>query len=95
LWIPTSPSTEELASPDAAARLACPAWNLLSGPPPATGDFLFRLRDRANRLALRRIAEQIRTGRTWPEQSPAHLLAVSRAWNAILSCVGPFEVVGS
>ncbi|MEA2601842.1 MAG: hypothetical protein QOF89_2834 [Acidobacteriota bacterium] len=95
LWIPGSPSTAELASSDATARLACPAWNLLSGPPPATGDFLFRLRDRANRLALRRIAEQIRTGRAWPEQSPAHLLAVSRAWSAILSCVGPFEVVGS
>jgi thiazolinyl imide reductase len=95
LWVPASPSTAELASPGAAARLACPSWTLLSGPAPATGDFLFSLRDRANRLALRRIAEQIRTGRTWSEQSEAHLLAVSRAWNEILGCVGPFEVIGS
>ncbi|HEX3553896.1 MAG TPA: Gfo/Idh/MocA family oxidoreductase [Thermoanaerobaculia bacterium] len=95
LWVPASPSTAELAAPGAADRLACPSWSLLSGPPPATGDFLFRLRDRANRLALRRIAEQVRTGRASSEQSETHLLAVSRAWSAILSCVGPLEVVGS
>ncbi|HEX4961194.1 MAG TPA: Gfo/Idh/MocA family oxidoreductase [Thermoanaerobaculia bacterium] len=95
LWIPASPSTAELASPGAAARLACPSWSLLSPPPPSTGDFLFRLRDRANRLALRRIADQIRTGRPASEQSEAHLLAVSRAWREILDCVGPLEVVGS
>jgi thiazolinyl imide reductase len=95
LWIPALPSVAVLSSPAAPAYLAHPAWSLLSGPPPATGDFLFRLRDRANRLALRRIAEQIRTGRTWPEQAPEHLLGVSHAWRDILCRLGPFTVMNN
>jgi yersiniabactin synthetase, thiazolinyl reductase component len=95
LWIPASLSLADLSSPAAPAYLANPAWSLLSGPPPATGDFLFRLRDLANRLALRRIAEQIRIGRAWPEQAAEHLLGVSRAWRDILSRLGPFAVVNA
>jgi yersiniabactin synthetase, thiazolinyl reductase component len=95
LWIPAPASVTDLSSPAAPAVLANPAWTLLSGPPPATGDFLFRLRDLANRLALRRIAEQIRTGRTWPEQAAEHLLGVSHAWRDILCRLGPFEVVNA
>jgi thiazolinyl imide reductase len=94
VWVPAPPSLVDLAAPTAPARLAYPSWTLLSPPPPSTGDYLFQVRNRANRLALRRLAEQIRTGSTWSEQSPAHLLGVSRAWSAILECLGPFEVVG-
>jgi thiazolinyl imide reductase len=93
VWIPAYPSVAELASPAGPSLLARPSWSLLSPPPSTTGDFFFRIRDRANRIALWRIAEQIRTGRPWSEQSPEHLLGVSRAWSAILTALGPLEVV--
>jgi non-ribosomal peptide synthetase component F len=51
------------------------------------------LNERANRLALARWADQIRIGRTYPEQSPEHLLEVSRVWRAIPDLLGPLETV--
>jgi thiazolinyl imide reductase len=84
LWVPVAGPVEELPPPEAAAIFAKPAWSLLSPPvPPTLREHLADHRDRANRLALRRLAAEVRTGHRAPEQAPAHLLAVSRAWRQV------------
>lgn len=84
LWVPVAGPVQELAPAAAAAVFATPAWSLLSPAlPPTLGEHLAHHRDRANRLALRRLAAEARTGRRPPEQAPEHLLAVSRAWRQV------------
>lgn len=92
VWVATPPPIHQLGP----ASLAAPAWSLLPpSPPPSFGEHFFGVRERANRLALARWADQIRTGRTCPEESPEHLLEVSRVWRAILDLMGPFETVAA
>lgn len=93
IWVAAPPSIHQLASPQGPALLAAPAWSHLSPGPPSFGDHFFGIRERANRLALARWADQVRTGRVCPEQSADHLLAVSRSWRAVLDLLGPFEAV--
>jgi thiazolinyl imide reductase len=50
------------------------------------------VRERANRLALERFAEQVDGGAVPPMQAPEHLLGVSRAWRAILDAAGATAV---
>jgi thiazolinyl reductase component of yersiniabactin synthetase len=89
LWVPIAGPVEELSPPAAAALFAKPAWSLLSPPlPPTLRDHLADHRDRANRLALRRLATEVRTGHRAPEQAPAHLLAVSEAWRQVCEAAG-------
>jgi yersiniabactin synthetase, thiazolinyl reductase component len=89
LWVPITGPVEELSPPAAAALFAQPAWSLLSPPlPPTLHDHLATHRDRANRLALRRLAAEVRTGRRAPEQAPEHLLAVSEAWRQVCEAAG-------
>jgi hypothetical protein len=89
LWLPTAGPVEELPPPEAAAIFAKPAWSLLSpAVSPTLGEHLAGHRDRANRLALRRLAAEVRTGHRAPEQAPEHLLAVSRAWRQVCDAAG-------
>lgn len=94
VWVAAPPSVHQIASPYGPTLLAAPAWSQLSPGPPSFGEHFFGVRERANRLALARWADQARTGRIYPEQSPEHLLAVSRAWRVVLDLLGPFEAVG-
>lgn len=90
LWVAAPPPIHQLGP----AALASPAWSPLSlGPPPTFGEHFYGVRERANRLALARWADQIHTGRAYPEQSPEHLLEVSRVWRGILDLLGPLETV--
>jgi NAD-dependent oxidoreductase involved in siderophore biosynthesis len=89
LWVAAPPPVHQLGP----AALAAPAWSPLSPPPPTFVEHFYGVRERANRLALARWADQIRTGRTYPEQGPEHLLEVSRVWRAILDLLGPLETV--
>jgi len=92
VWVAAPPPVTQMASPFGPSALAAPAWSLLPpGQPPSFGEHFFGVRERANRLALARWADQVRTGRTHAEQSPEHLLDVSRAWRAMLDLLGPFE----
>ncbi len=89
LWAPAAGPVEELPPHEAAAVFAKPAWSLLSPPSsPTLGEHLAAHRDRANRLALRRLAAEVRTGQRAPEMSPAHLLAVSQAWRQVCDAAG-------
>jgi yersiniabactin synthetase, thiazolinyl reductase component len=89
LWVPIAGPVEELPPVAAAALFAQPAWSLLSPSfPPTLHDHLATHRDRANRLALRRLAAEVRTGHRAPEQAPAHLLAVSEAWRQVCEAAG-------
>ncbi|HKH50045.1 MAG TPA: Gfo/Idh/MocA family oxidoreductase [Thermoanaerobaculia bacterium] len=90
IWVGAPPPVHQLGP----AVLAAPAWSQLPpSPPPSFGEHFYGVRERANRLALARWADQVRTGRAVPEQAPEHLLEVSRAWRAILDLLGPFETV--
>lgn len=93
-WVAAPPSLPQMFSSFGPAALATPAWSPLSFGPPTFGEHFFGVRERANRLALARWADQARTGRLYPEQAPEHLLTVSRAWRAVLDLLGPFEAVG-
>jgi thiazolinyl imide reductase len=95
VWVAAPPSIHQMASPQGPAVLAGPAWSQLSPGPPSFSEHFFGVRDRANRLALARWADQARTGRIYPEQTPDHLVAVSRAWRAVLDLLGPFETVAA
>ena len=69
LWMPVAGPVEELPPAEAAAVFAQPAWSLLSPAlPPTLREHLADHRDRANRLALRRLAIEVRTGHRAPEQ---------------------------
>jgi thiazolinyl imide reductase len=90
VWVGAPPALHQMSP----AALATPAWvQLSSSPPPTFGEHFFGVRERANRLALARWADQIRTGTPYPEQSPGHLLEVSRAWRGVLDLLGTFETV--
>jgi NAD-dependent oxidoreductase involved in siderophore biosynthesis len=92
VWVAAPPSVHQLGP----ATLAIPAWSPMApSPPPTFGEHFFGVRERANRLALARWADQIRTGRIYPEQSADHLLEVSRAWRAALDLLGPLVPVGA
>ena len=94
VWVAAPPSLAQMASPLGPSALAAPAWSLLPpAPPPSFGEHFFGVRERANRLALARWTDQIRTGRSSTEQRPEHLLEVSRAWRAVLDLLGPLEAV--
>ena len=88
LWVPIAGPVEELPPAEAAAIFAQPAWSLLSPAQPTLGEHLADHRNRANRLALRRIATEVRTDHRAPEQAPEHLLGVSRAWRQVCEAAG-------
>lgn len=89
LWMPVAGPVEELPPAEAAAVFAQPAWSLLTpAVPPTLREHLADHRDRANRLSLRRLAIEVRTGHRAPEQDPAHLLAVSYAWQEVCDAAG-------
>jgi thiazolinyl reductase component of yersiniabactin synthetase len=91
VWVAAPPSLQQLGP----ATLAAPAWSPIPpAAPPSFGEHFFGVRGRANRLALWRLADQVRTGQACPEQSPGHLLEVSRSWRAVLELLGPFEPAG-
>jgi thiazolinyl imide reductase len=95
LWVPVAGPVQELPPPEAAAIFAKPAWSLLSPPQsPTLLEHLADHRDRANRLALRRLAAEVRTGHRAPEQAPEHLLSVSHAWRQVCDGAGLRDVPG-
>lgn len=57
---------------------------MLSTAPPTFGDYAGWARDRANRVALARLAAEIESGATPSEQSDEHLLGVSELWQTML-----------
>jgi thiazolinyl imide reductase len=83
-WTPAPPSVPQLQSPQSAEYWSRPIWRLLASPPPTFGDYASWSRDRANRVAISRLATEIATGITPPEQSDEHLLGVSDLWAAML-----------
>lgn len=89
LWIPAIAALGGVVSTGAAGAgvLSWPAWSDLSPPPapPTVGAFFCWQRDQANRFALHRLVRQARSGAIPAEQQPAHLLAVSRAWDAAIA----------
>ena len=72
-WIPAPPSAWNQ-----------PLWHVLAAPPPVYAQYVMEGRDRANRVALARFAEEVRTGVTPPEQATEHLLGVSRVWEQLI-----------
>jgi len=58
-------------------------WKLLPPDKPVDAASLRRLRIAANEQAIAALAHSVRSGRRPPEQSPEHLLDVSRAWEKI------------
>jgi thiazolinyl imide reductase len=78
-WIPAPPSL-----PQVSAAWNRPMWHVLAAPPPAYSQYVTEGRDRANRIALARFAEEVRSGVTPPEQATEHLLGVSRVWEQLL-----------
>jgi len=83
-WMPSPPSLPRLQSSDAAQLWARPLWRVLATPPPTFSDYAGWARDRANRIAIARLAAEAATGTTPPEQSDAHLLGVTELWQAML-----------
>lgn len=82
-WTPAPPSLPQLQAVGMALWNR-PLWHVLAAPPPAYSDYVTAVRDRANRVALARFAEAVRTGVTPPEQSDAHLLGVSGLWEQLI-----------
>ncbi len=62
---------------------AAPLWEVLSGAQPASAAQLRRQRIDANRRAIASLLRAARRGAKPPEQSPEHLLEVSRAWEEL------------
>lgn len=62
---------------------AAPLWEVLSSAQPASAAQLRRQRIDANRRAIASLLRAARRGATPPEQSPVHLLEVSRAWEEL------------
>ena len=62
---------------------AGPLWEVLSGAQPARAAQVRRQRIDANRRAIASLLRAARKGATFPEQSPEHLLEVSRAWEKL------------
>jgi NAD-dependent oxidoreductase involved in siderophore biosynthesis len=62
---------------------AAPLWEVLSGAQPVSAAQLRRQRIDANRRAIASVLRAARRGATPPEQSPEHLLEVSRAWEEL------------
>jgi thiazolinyl imide reductase len=91
LWLPAAGTPAAFATPQGQARLAAPAWSVLSGFPPTHAHYLWQQRDAANRLALRRLVHHIATGAAPPDQRPEHLLAVSATWRRLLDRIGPLR----
>ncbi len=89
LWIPAIAALGGAIATGAASAgvNALPAWTDLApaSPPPTVGAFFWWQRDQANRVALHRLVDHVRSGITPAEQQPAHLLAVSRAWDAVIA----------
>lgn len=83
-WVPVPPSLPQLQSSAGGELWKRPLLRTLATPPPTFSDYVTWARDRANRIALERFAAEIRTGRTSPEQSDAHLLTVSEVWERML-----------
>jgi thiazolinyl imide reductase len=91
LWLPAAVPPSAFATLEGQARLAAPAWSVLSGSPATHAHFLWQQRDTANRLALHRLVRHIASGVPPPEQRPAHLLAVSSAWRELMDRIGPLR----
>jgi thiazolinyl imide reductase len=91
LWLPAAGAPAAFATPQGQARLAAPAWSVLSGFPPTHGQYVWQQRDAANRLALRRLVHHVASGVPPPEQVPRHLLAVSAAWRQLMDRIGPLR----
>jgi len=87
-WLPAPPSLPRLQSQQGTELWARPMWRLLASPPATFGDYVGWSRDHANRIAIARLAGEIETGITPPEQSDEHLLGVSELWQAMLG-LGP------
>jgi len=58
-------------------------WSVLSRAAGCTDEELEESRIRANLIALDALVEEVATGRRPPEQSPGHILAVSRLWQRL------------
>lgn len=84
-WMPSPPSLSRLQSSEASQLWARPLWRVLATPPPTFSDYAGWARDRANRVAIARLAAEVATGTTPPEQSDDHLLGVTELWQAMLN----------